>query len=578
MKYKKLNLICSFTLLLVFYFTLFVIHSEASTSENITITILETSDIHGHLANWNFFTGKKEAQGLVLAASIIKKERKKDANLLLLDGGDTIQGSPLIYYYNIYKKSEKNPMAVVMNALKYDTMTIGNHEYNYGQKTLNKFIKDVDFPIISANILKEDFSYKYLPYIIKEVKGIKIGILGLTTVGIPLWEKTEHIQGLRFENAVTIAKRVVPLMKAAGAAIIVALVHSGTHLSPSDTSKPDAWLSDYKNWVDKGYAKYPERNFVIKLAEAIPDISVIMAGHTHIVIPEALINGVLIVQPSFWGRGVSKVTLKVSSKGKILSKKGEFLSSKDVLPDSTIQKLIEPYQKAAMHYINLPIGTATDNFFGGMNARFKDSPLADFLNAVQLDLAKENKHTAQISAISLFNDAGQIKSGLITMSEIYRIYQFDNTLTVLEITGDILRRAIEHSASFWKTYNPDKIPQPSSIEELSTGNALNYNWDMFSGIDYTIDISKPIGKRIVKLLYKGKKVKPMQKFIIALNNYRANGGGDYVMYKEGKIIWKSASEIRDAIASFIQKRYFISPNDYFVKNWSILPEIQFNKN
>ncbi len=262
----------------------FPAHAAGPTS----ITILSTSDLHGHLYNWDFFGNSEEDQGLAVVSTLVEQERAADPNLLLLDTGDTIQGTPLIYYYNTQMPGESNPMAVVMSAMAFDAMTIGNHEYNYGQSVLDKFIGEAEFPVLSANIRTSDGGAKYTPYVIKDVEGVKVGILGLTTQGIPVWEKPENIAGLRFDSAVEVAKEYIPEMKEEGATVIIALAHSGCHVEPADTREEGAWETDHTTWVDKGYADVPDQNFIIKLAEAVPEIDVIMAGHAHVTIPQAM--------------------------------------------------------------------------------------------------------------------------------------------------------------------------------------------------------------------------------------------------------------------------------------------------
>jgi 2',3'-cyclic-nucleotide 2'-phosphodiesterase/3'-nucleotidase len=489
--------------------------------------------------------------------------------LLLLDDGDTIQGTPLIYYYNTQEPAETNPMAVVMNAMQYDAMTIGNHEYNYGQEVLDKFIDEAQFPVLSANIRNADGREKYVPYLIQEIKGVKVGILGLTTVGIPVWEKPEHIAGLRFDDAVETAKTYLPQMKAEGATIIIALAHSGTHVEPDDTRAEGAWTTDYTTWVDKGYADVPDQNFVIKLAEAVPEIDVILAGHAHATIPEAVINGVLIVEPYRWGGGVSKVTLKVDAEGQVIEKTGEFLSGTEVAPDQEILDLAKSYQDTALAYVNSPIGTATGDFPGAYQARWQDGPLADFINAVQLQMAEEAGYPAQVSLAAIFNNTGQFKAGPVKMADVYGIYQYDNTLYVLEVTGDILKRALEHDAKYWAQVDPNNpITDP---EALVDGDVRDYNWDMYSGIDYKIDLSQPVGERVVELTYQGEPVASDQKFVLAINNYRAGGGGGYSMFTEGEVLWKSMSEIRDYIAEYIEAKGTLDPQEFYVQNWSLLP-------
>jgi 2',3'-cyclic-nucleotide 2'-phosphodiesterase/3'-nucleotidase len=556
---------------LVLLVCLLVSPLAASAQEPTTITILETSDIHGHIYNWDFFGNREYDQGLAVASTIIKQERAAEPELLLLDAGDTIQGTPLIYYYNTQKPDETNPMAVVMNAMKYEAMTIGNHEYNYGQDVLDKFINEAEFPVLSANVRQTDGSEKYTPYIIEDVKGVKVGVLGLTTIGIPVWEKPEHIEGLRFDDAIEVAKTYIPKMKEEGATVIVALAHSGTHVEPADSSAEGAWMSDYNTWVDKGYADVPDQNFVIKLAEAVPEIDVILAGHAHVTIPQAVINGVLIVEPSRWGRGVSKITLKVGADGKVTEKTGEFLSAEEVAPDQEILDLAKSYQDAALAYVNSDIGAATGDFPGAYEARWKDGPLADFINAAQLKMAEEAGYPADISLAAIFNNTGQFKQGPVTMSDVYGVYQYDNTLYVLEITGDILKRALEQDAKYWAQYDPDN-PPADVPEGLVAGDVKDYNWDLYSGVEYKIDISKPVGERVVELKYNGADVTPDQKFVLAVNNYRAGGGGGYGMFGEGAVLWKSMSEIRDYMAEYIAAREIIDPQEYYVENWSLLPE------
>jgi 2',3'-cyclic-nucleotide 2'-phosphodiesterase/3'-nucleotidase len=559
-----------FSLLLVLFLLIIPLGSlAAQAAEPVTITILETSDLHGHIYNWDFFGNREYDQGLAIVSTLVKQERAADPDLLLLDAGDTIQGTPLIYYYNTQMPGEPNPMAVVMNAMEFDAMTIGNHEYNYGQGVLDKFISESQFPVLSANVRTSDGGEKYVPYVIKDVKGVKVGILGLTTVGITVWEKPENIEGLRFDEAVEVAKTYIPKMKEEGATVIVALAHSGCHVEPADTRAEGAWETDHTTWVDKGYADVPDQNFVIKLAEAVPEIDVIMAGHAHVTIPQAVINGVLIVEPYRWGGGVSKVTLTVDENGEVTAKTGEFLSGAEVAADQEILDLAKTYQDTALGYVNSEIGAATADFPGAHEARWQDGPLADFINAVQLKMAEEAGFPADISLAAIFNNTGQFKQGPIIMSDVYGIYQYDNTLYVLEVTGDILKRALEHDAKYWAQY--DSNNPPADIEGLLAGDVRDYNWDMYSGIEYKIDLSKPVDERVVELKYNGVDVTPDQKFVLAINNYRGGGGGGYSMFTEGEVLYKSMSEIRDYMAEYIASREILDPADYYVQNWSLEP-------
>lgn len=536
-----------------------------------TLTLLETSDLHGHLYPWDFFGQREAPQGLAVVAAIVRQERAADPELLLLDAGDVLQGSPLIDFYHKRRPTEPNPMAVVMNALKYDAITLGNHDFNYGQEALEKFIGECEFPVLSANIRQEDGREKYTPYLLREVKGVQVGLLGLTTVGIPLWERPEHIAGLRFDDAVETARAYVPRLRQAGATVIVALCHSGPHVEPDDTSREGAWQTDYHTWIDRGYADVPQQNFILKLAEAVPEIDVILAGHAHATIPEARVNGVLIVEPGRWGRGVSKVTLTVGAEGRVVDKRGEFLSAEGWTPDPDILDLARPYQEAALAYVNSRIGTAAGHFPGGYEARWRDGPLADFINAVQLEMAREAGYPADLSLTAIFNNTGEFRPGPLTLADVYGVYPYENTLYVIEVTGSILRRALEHNARYWARYDP--LNPPANVPEgLVAGDVRDYNWDLYTGLEYRIDISRPVGQRVVELKYRGKDVAEDQKFVLALNNHRAGGGGGYRMFREGRILWQSMSEIRDYLAEYIAARGTIDPQDYFVPNWALWPE------
>ncbi|MFC1975383.1 bifunctional metallophosphatase/5'-nucleotidase, partial [Chloroflexota bacterium] len=246
------------------------------------------------------------------------------------------------------------------------------------------------------------------------------------------------------------------------------------------------------------------------------------------------------------------------------------LSVEELAPDQEILDLAAPYQETALAYVNSEIGTATGDFPGAYEARWRDGPLPDFINAVQLDMAADAGYPADISLAAIFNNTGQFAAGPIKMSDVYGIYQYDNTLYVIEVTGDILKRALEHDAEYWAQVDPSNVPADAP-EGLLAGDMRDYNWDMYSGVDYKIDISKPVGERVVELKYNGADVTPDQKFVLAVNNYRAGGGGGYSMFTEGEVLWKSMSEIRDYIAEYIEAKGTLDPQAYYVNNWSLLP-------
>lgn len=558
-------------LLLVLPLLLLTLPAQAQ-GENVTLTIVQTSDLHSNLLPYDYYTGNVADWGLARVATLIKQERAIDPDLLLLDSGDTIQGTPLGYYYATIDKNAPHPMAVTMNALKYDAAAVGNHEFNYGLDTLNRWKNQLNFPLLSANTRTTDGGEAFQPYVIKEVKGVKVGVLGLTTPAIPNWEKPENIAGLRWDNPVETAKIYVPKMRAAGADVIIVSQHIGWDKLPSDTRDPQAWLSDPSTWQDSG--SLPDENLTIELAQQVPGIDVILAGHSHLDVPKALINGVLIVEPSYWGRAMSKVTLQLQKNGdawQIANKDSALQYVKGVETDKELQDLSYPYHAQTVQYISTPIGTSAGVFAGGPQARYHDSPLADLINTVQTEAAAAAGYPVDISLAAIFNDTGNIPSGQITLRDAYSTYIYDNTLYVLEINGDILRRALEKDAEYFKQADAQNLPvEPKSVV---ADNARDYNWDIYTGIDYTIDITRPAGQRVTRLQFKGQDVQADQTFRIAINNYRSSGGGGYAMFKEGTRVWASTNEIRDLMAAYVQSRDTIDPQQINTQNFTLVPDL-----
>ncbi len=543
--------------------------------ETTTITILQTSDLHTNLLPFDYYANRPAEWGLTKVATLIKQERAKDPNALLVDTGDTIQGTPLGFYYAAIDKNAPHPMSLAMNALKFDVSVLGNHEFNYGLGTLDRYIKQANFPILSANTRKSDGSEAYQPYIIKQVNGVDVGILGLTTPAIPNWEKPENIAGIKWDNPVETAKQYVPKMRAEGADVIIINQHTGWELTPRDTTKPENWLTDVSTWVDSG--SLPGENVTVALAQQVPGVDVILAGHSHLNVPKTVINGVLIAEPSYWGRALGKVTLQVQRDGeswKVTAKDATNLSVTGVAADPELTNLVYPYHDQTVKYISTPIGTATSEFAGGPKARYIDSPLADLINTVQTEAAAAAGYPVDISLAAIFVDSGMIPAGQIALRDAYSAYIYDNTLYVLEINGDMLRRALEKNAEYFKQV--DAAALPADPKAVVADNARDYNWDIYTGVDYTVDITKPVGQRITRLQFKGQDVTPDQKFRIAINNYRAAGGGGFGMFREGTRVWASTSEIRDLMAAYVQAKGTIDPAQINVRNFTLVPDLYTN--
>jgi 2',3'-cyclic-nucleotide 2'-phosphodiesterase/3'-nucleotidase len=546
--------------------------APASASSTRTITLLSTTDLHTNLVGYDYYASRPAEWGLAKVATLVREERARDPNALLLDSGDTIQGTPLGYYYAAIDAQSPHPMAAAMNALGYDVAALGNHEFNYGLDTLNRWISQCKFPVLSANIRKADGSEAFTPYVIKNVNGVQVGILGMTTPAIPNWEKPANIAGLRFDNPVDIARQYVPKMRAEGADVIVLMQHIGWEKLPANSAAPASWLTDPSTWQDSG--SLPNENLTIALAQQVPGIDVILAGHSHLDVPKTVINGVLVLEASYWGRVLGKVTIEVTGEGdtwQVTSKDSTNRSVSGVAADPQIQEVAAPYFGRTLEYISAPVGTATGEFAGGAQARYLDGPLADLINTVQTEAAAAAGYPVDISLAAIFTDPGRIPQGQIALRDVYSTYIYDNTLYAMEINGSILRRALEKDAEYFRQVDPAALP--ADPKGVVADNARDYNWDIYTGVDYTIDVSRPAGQRVTRLQYQGRDVTPEQTFRIAINNYRASGGGGFAMFREGKILWQSTSEVRDLLADYVRARGTIDPQALNVRNFTLVPDL-----
>jgi 2',3'-cyclic-nucleotide 2'-phosphodiesterase/3'-nucleotidase len=541
-----------------------------------TLTVLQTTDLHANIAPWDYFTATwDQKRGLAKVSSLVKRERARGCTLLV-DSGDTIQGTPLGTYYALVDNAPVHPMAVAMNLLGYDAMALGNHEFNYGLTVLDKFVSEAHFPVLGANVRRADTGGEaFTPYVIKDVCGVKVGILGLVTPEIRTWERPENVTGLRFDHPVDVAKTYVPRLRALGAEVVIVSIHSGPDKQPANPNDPASWLTDYATWLDAGNLNGDE-NVAVSLAQQVPGVDAILSGHTHLPIPKILINGVVISQPNRWGSHLGEVTLGVEHGPRgwaVTTRDARILPVDDsVASDPEVLAAVADYHRTTVDYVEQPIGTAAATFPGGDASRFTDSALADLINTVQEEAAESAGFPVDLSLAAIFSNGAQIPKGQVKLRDAYSAYIYDNTLYVMEITGDVLRRALERDAQYFATIDPAKLPATAGQCKATAPAIPDFNWDLYSEIRYTIDVTRPAGQRVTQLQYKGKDVRPDQKLRIAINNYRGGGGG-FEMFKEGTILWKSADGVRDFIASYIGKHPDLDPAVVNVCNFTLVPDL-----
>ena len=533
-----------------------------SAQKRARVTILSTTDLHGNILPVDYYTNKPDNRGLAKVAAIIKQVRKEDPNLILLDSGDTIQGTPLAYYHNKKNNTPPDPMMLAMNALGYDAMAVGNHEYNFGLDVLNKARREAKFPWLSANTYKVGTNETYYqPYIVKEANGVRIGILGLTTAGVPNWENKPNYAGLEFRAPIDEARKWVGVLRSKEKAdVVIIAMHMG--------------LEEDLRTGEASPGQVAHENEALAIARTVPGVDVILMGHTHreisaLVIPQKprvaarVVRGglqemidesafVLLTQANYWGKHLARVDIYLQHRGTIENSTGNWsvvgkqartipLDDK-VQPDAEIVALAKPYDEETQSYLSKVIGQSSAELTAG-DARFRDNALLDLIQRVQLEAGK-----GDVSMVAPFNLQARVAAGPVTVRDIAGLYIYENTLVTLEVTGAQLKDALEHSARFFKPYEPGKTPA-----ELVDDKIPSFNFDLAEGVDYTLDITKPYGSRITNLTFKGQPLDPKRKLRLVTNNYRVNGGGGYTMYKDAPVLYRSSEEIRQLIIEWLER-------------------------
>lgn len=497
-----------------------------------TLTVFETSDVHGYLFPTDYQSRKQEAGfGLFKLAALLENERKElNGPSLTIENGDVIQGSPFTHYI-VKEKKEASVIMDALNKCQFDAGVIGNHEFNYGLDYLNSAVKRADFPILSANILNEQNKPAFGDaYKIFEQEGLKVAVLGLTTPYIPNWEHPENYEGLSFQSAVDCAKEYVPYLKERADVVIVSY-HGGFEKDLHTGEETEIQTGE-----NEGY----------KLLHEVEGIDVLLTGHQHRVIAE-VVNGTAVVMPGDKGKYLGKVTIVFDEMN------GEY-SLRKATPELLSTETADVHQDFvdAFSYVNDEVEDWLDQPIGNVNgdmtiqdvegARRTEHPYVEFVQRVQMHYTE-----CDISGTALFNNQVNGFTSEVTMRDVVLNYIYPNTLAVLEITGEDFKAALERSASYFELDDDgDIIVNPTFMNP----KPQMYNYDMYEGIDYTIDVSQPIGERITELLYKGEPVKSTDRLEVVINQYRAVGGGDYHMFDASKIVREVTIPMNELIGDY----------------------------
>lgn len=565
---------------------------EAPAAEAMDLTILASTDLHGTALDYDYFVGepfgasdREDTRGMEYLSTAISSVRAEVGaeSVLLVDNGDANQGNSLETVYHANNDGTVvDPMASVFNHLGYDTGTVGNHEFNYDLDVLKQYEDSLEMPLLGANVIDvatgEPFHTPYT--MVEKVVGgetVTVGILGLVTPGVRNWDR-QFVEGkLEFKDLVQTAQEWVPVMKSEGADVVVVLSHSGL----------DA----------EGYQWDPSHlteNISKSLAENVSDIDVIIGGHSHVEdkVQEYFVNPdgreVLYSQPGYHARFLSQVTVPltvvdgdVAVEWTETSKPtAQALHAYNYDADPAIAQVIAPWHDQTVEWVNQVVAQATEDM-PAATSRYEDTAILDFINHVQIEeleralAGTEWADRPIIAEVSPFSRTAVFSEGDVTVADMAAIYVYDNTLYGIEVTGAEVKEYLEWSARYYTQQEEDAVIEnwddvTNALYPGATRGVQDYAYDVLSGVNYHINISKPVGERIENLTHPdGTPVADDDLFAFALNNYRQGGGSGYPVVQDAPVIYNEQKAIRDLMIDWAIERGTIDPAEFFEVNWTV---------
>ena len=480
------------------------------------IKIYFTSDTHGYVFPIDYATGEKSAQGVIgMGEKFIK-----DGNTLVIDGGDTIQGSPFTMYLSKLN-FEEHPVALAMNKNQYDYVTLGNHDFNYGQDYLNKYIETLDAKVLCGNV-------DGLPIATSDIKvlknGLRVGIVGAVTDWINIWENPAHLNGLKVSDPMPAIK--LELEKIRDQVDLTICIYHGGYERNIDTDEIQSESGENIAW---------------QICKEL-DFDLLLTGHQHIPVAGKLVHGTYTVQPANNGVHYLEIDGIVSETGICFT--SELKNGTDRFDPLGLNHLFA-IEKDVQKWLDEPVGHLSQDLKADekVTMALNGSPIANFFNQVQLWATG-----ADISAASL----GNVVKGFnrsVTVRDVVSTYVYSNTLTVVEINGAKLKQILERASSYLEL---DEARQPQVSRSFLEPKIEHYNYDFFAGVTYTNTLNQPIGNRVSQIRINGKEITEQDKFTLCINNYRATGAGGYDVIAECPVVKAYAVEMSELIIDYLE--------------------------
>ena len=513
------------------------------------LTLLHTSDVHGQVLPFDDARNEPVGGSLVQVATVVAEIRRSvDHPVLVLDSGDTIQGTPLEQFVHV-RWREPSPTIAAMNLIGYDAMAVGNHEFNFGLEVLRRAEAQAAFPFLSANTVDErSGAPAFPPFRVFELGPVRVGVLGLITSNVPGWESPDNYRGLRFDEMATAARRWVGVLRERERCdIVVVLAHTGFERDP-ESGRAD----------DTGY-----ENFAWRLS-GVPGIDVLLVGHSHREIVPRRINGVIVAQPLARARLVTRVDLWLEPTDggfRIARWEGVNLPVAEAAVDEQLAARFEPLRRRVAEALDAPVTSAAGPV-SVRGCRLADCAALDLIHAVQLTASG-----ADLSLASLLSDGTpDLAAGPLTWRWIHGLYVYPNTLVSVTLDGAQVKDVLEHAAGY---YDGLECAADGGWAVLTDPEVRHYNVDTMAGLDYRIDPTRPEGDRVRDLRYQGQPLDLHARFTVVCNNYRAVGGGGYPHLAEAEVVWKASTEVADLIGEYLDRLEVWQPT--VDGNWWIAP-------
>jgi 2',3'-cyclic-nucleotide 2'-phosphodiesterase / 3'-nucleotidase len=541
-----------------------------------SISIIETTDVHGVILPYDFVEKQPLDASLASAVSYISQLRNKGSNLLLLDNGDNLQGQPQEYYFNFIDTVSPHFNAEVMNYMGYEAGTVGNHDIEAGHSVYDRLRKLYKFPLLAANAVDIKTGQPYFkPYTIINKKGLKIAVFGLVTPAIPTWLPPELYSGMEFRDMLVTAKKWMPEILLQKPDLVVGLFHSG-------------WSRAFRRESSDSL----DENGSATVAYTVPGFDVIFNGHDHNTVNEKIVNSagdtVLILDGGSRAEEIAQADITLPHKkvkGKQLKvMKGSIVKLKDFEPDKDFLLRFASQDSVIRNYVDKVIGESTATI-SSRNAYFGPSGFVDMIHSIQLEITG-----ADISFAAPLSFDVSISKGPVTVSDMFKLYRYENMLYTIRMSGNEVLKYLEYSYGGWyntmknaddylMNFRTGKDGKPLLINGRARLRNQPYNFDSAAGINYTVDVSKPEGQRIRISSFSDKRKFDNEKiYRVAVNSYRGNGGGGHLTEGAGlssqelrsRLISSTDKDLRYYIIRNIEMRRIIGPAPN--KNWRVIPE------